>query len=258
MILRYAGFTILTDPNFLHQGDHVHLGYGLKSVRLTNPAIEFEALPPIDFVLLSHKHEDHFDRLVEEKLDRKVPIVTTHQAAQSLQRSSFQSLYPLHTWETLAIRKGDATLNLTALPARHGPPLIASALPCVMGSLLEFTTQETPLFRIYITGDTFVYEDIKEIPKRYPNIDLALLHLGGTKVFGVLLTMDAKQGVEMIQLISPRKAIPIHYNDYHVFRSTLEEFMEAVKAAGLESQVDYLSHGETYPFRVASRAQSLS
>lgn len=27
VLLRYAGFTILTDPNFLHQGDHVHLGY---------------------------------------------------------------------------------------------------------------------------------------------------------------------------------------------------------------------------------------
>lgn len=26
VLLRYAGFTILTDPNFLHQGDHVHLG----------------------------------------------------------------------------------------------------------------------------------------------------------------------------------------------------------------------------------------
>lgn len=101
VILRYAGLTILTDPNFLHQGNHVHLGYGLKSVRLTNPAIELEALPPIDFVLLSHKHEDHFDRLVEEKLDRTIPIVTTHQAAKSLQKSGFQSLYPLHSWELI-------------------------------------------------------------------------------------------------------------------------------------------------------------
>jgi hypothetical protein len=44
--IRYAGFTILTDPNFLHQGDHVHLGYGLISRRQTNPAIEIEDLPP--------------------------------------------------------------------------------------------------------------------------------------------------------------------------------------------------------------------
>jgi len=65
----------------------------------------------------------------------------------------------------------------------------------------------------------------------YRNIDLALLHLGGTQIFGMLLTMDAKQGVEMIRIVAPRKAIPIHFNDYHVFRSPLEEFIEAVRTA---------------------------
>jgi hypothetical protein len=29
VLIRYQGLTILTDPNFLHKGDHVHLGYGL-------------------------------------------------------------------------------------------------------------------------------------------------------------------------------------------------------------------------------------
>ncbi len=52
IILRYAGFTILTDPNFLHAGDHVHLGYGLTSERLTNPAIDIEQLPPLDLCVL--------------------------------------------------------------------------------------------------------------------------------------------------------------------------------------------------------------
>lgn len=252
VILRYGGFTILTDPNFLHQGDHAHLGYGLKSLRLTDPAINLEDLPPLDFVLLSHMHEDHFDRVVAEKLRKSVPIITTHQATKSLRHLGFQSLYPLHTWEKLTIRKGEAMLSLTSLPARHGPPIIASALPCVMGSLLEFQTDGVSRFRLYITGDTLVYDDIKEIPKRYPNIDLALLHLGGTQIFGMLLTMNAKQGVEMIRIVAPRKAIPIHFNDYHVFRSPLEEFIEAVRTAGLESQVDYLNHGETYTFRAAS------
>lgn len=70
VILRHAGFTVLTDPNFIHAGDHVHLGYGITSERLKDPAIAFEDLPPIDLVLLSHLHEDHFDRLVAERLDR--------------------------------------------------------------------------------------------------------------------------------------------------------------------------------------------
>lgn len=32
VLIRYAGFTILTDPNFLHAGDHAHLGHGLTDV----------------------------------------------------------------------------------------------------------------------------------------------------------------------------------------------------------------------------------
>ena len=77
VIIRYGGFTILTDPNFLHAGDHVHLGYGLRSRRLTNPAVEIEDLPPLDLVVLSHLHGDHFDRVAEAKLDKTLPIVTT-------------------------------------------------------------------------------------------------------------------------------------------------------------------------------------
>ena len=48
VILRYAGFTILTDPNFLHADNHAHLGYGLTAERLTEPALEIEDPPPLD------------------------------------------------------------------------------------------------------------------------------------------------------------------------------------------------------------------
>ncbi|HEY9603025.1 MAG TPA: MBL fold metallo-hydrolase [Allocoleopsis sp.] len=252
VLLRYAGFTILTDPNFLHQGDHVHLGYGLRSTRQTNPAIAIEQLPPLDLVVLSHMHEDHFDRVAAQKLDKNVPIVTTHHAAESLTKKGFTAPQALQTWETLTISKGDAVLRITSMPGRHGPKGLAAMLPPVMGSMLEFQTNAgKTVYRLYITGDTLVYDDILEIPKRYPDIDLALLHLGGTKVFGILLTMDAKQGVQAIQIISPRLSIPIHYNDYTVFKSPLEEFMQAVKVAGLEQQVRYLSHGETFTFDVS-------
>jgi L-ascorbate metabolism protein UlaG (beta-lactamase superfamily) len=120
-----------------------------------------------------------------------------------------------------------------------------------MGSMLEFRTagDETRL-RLYISGDTLIHERLREIPRRYPAIDLALLHLGGTKVLGIMVTMDATQGVEAIRIIEPRTAIPIHYNDYTVFRSSLEDFRRAVVEAGLEDRVHYLSHGDTYEFEV--------
>lgn len=251
VLLRYAGFTILTDPNFLHQGDHVHLGFGLTSPRLTNPAIEMDMLPPFDFVILSHLHEDHFDRFVQKHLDKGTTIVTTPEAAAALRRKCFSMLEPLHTWETLTITKGDYTLRITAMPGKHGPGILNSVLPSVMGSMLEFQNNAgKTLLRLYITGDTLLHDHLQEIPQRYPDIDLALLHLGGTRIFGILLTMDAMQGIEAIKLINPREAVPLHYNDYPVFKSPLEDFKELVKLSGLEDRVHYIAHGDTYTFEV--------
>lgn len=250
VIIRYGELTIMTDPNFLHEGDHVHLGYGLTSRRLTDPAIELEDLPPIDLVVLSHMHEDHFDRLVQKKLNRRIPVVTTREASRALEELGFSKRYPLKTWEALTVEKGNTTLRVTATPGRHGPPLIAKLLPEVMGSILDFGNKSAgPSYRMYISGDTMVFDDIKEIPRRYPGVDLALLHLGGTRLLGlVTVTMDAKDGVEMMRIIIPKKAIPIHYNDYDVFKSPLRDFEEEIERAGLRDKIIYLKHGEKYDF----------
>jgi hypothetical protein len=57
------------------------------------------------------------------------------------------------------------------MSGRHGPPLSELVLPEVRGSMVEFTLQSGRL-TLYITGDTLVFEDIKQIPRRYPQIDL--------------------------------------------------------------------------------------
>lgn len=102
-ILEWEGLRILTDPNFLHAGEHVHLGPGVTSTRRTNPAIDLEELLRIDVILLSHYHEDHFDKEVEEKLSKGIPIVTTPHAKECLTRKgqeSFTSVHALDFWES--------------------------------------------------------------------------------------------------------------------------------------------------------------
>jgi L-ascorbate metabolism protein UlaG (beta-lactamase superfamily) len=94
-----------------------------------------------------------------------------------------------------------------------------------MGSMLEFGSERGEIYlRMYISGDTLIHERLREIPRRFVDIDLALLHLGGTRVLGIMVTMDAEQGVEAMRIVDPRTAIPIHYNDYEVFTSPLEDF----------------------------------
>jgi L-ascorbate metabolism protein UlaG (beta-lactamase superfamily) len=253
VILRYAGFTILTDPNFLHAGDHVHLGYGLTSERLTEPALDIDELPPLDLCVLSHYHGDHFDRIAEEKLPKDLPIVTTEHAATELTDKGFTAPVALDTWEAAEFVKGDAHLRISSMPGQHGPGIVDFALPPVMGSVLDFEREGERTLRIYISGDTLMHDDLQQIPIRFPDIDIGIFHLGGTRVLGVLVTMDAEQGVEAVKLIDPETAIPIHYNDYDVFKSPLEDFKRAAEAAGLNERMVYLAHGETYDFTAQAK-----
>ena len=253
VLIRYAGFTVLTDPNFLHQGEHVHLGYGLRSRRRTDPAMAIEGLPPLDVVVLSHLHDDHFDRIAEERLDRAVPIVTTRHAATRLGAKGFRDARALATWGSATFTRDGATLRVTSMPGQHTPlAMMQPLLPPVMGSLLEFDDGGGPPLRMYISGDTLMHGRLEEIPRRYPDIDMALLHLGGTRVFGVMLTMDGAQGVRLLQLVDPATAVPIHYDDYEAFKSPLEDFRREVERAGLAGRVRYVARGEQVALPPAS------
>jgi L-ascorbate metabolism protein UlaG (beta-lactamase superfamily) len=241
----------MTSPTFIHQHEKVSLGYGLSSTRLTNPAMNIGELPPLDLVVLSHFHGDHFDQVAQQQLNKSIPIVTTHESATALKKLGFDRTMALNTWSSLVVNKAETVLRVTSLPGRHGPALVSKLLPAVMGSMLEFQTP-SGTFHLYITGDTLVIDDLKDIPRIYPEIHLALLHLGGTRVLGVLVTMDAKQGLEMMQLVRPQTAIPIHFNDYDVFTSPLSDFRQEVTAAGLGDHVVYLKHGESHVFELSS------
>lgn len=250
VLLRYGGFTLLTDPNFLHRGDHAKLGYGLRSKRLTEPAVSIGELPALDFIVLSHHHGDHFDEVATAELDKGLPILTTVHAARKLRSDDFRAPVALDTWHSQDVRRGDAHVRVTAMPGAHAPQPLRTLLPPVMGSMLEFGRGGHTHFRLYVTGDTLVHDRLEEIPRRYPDIDLGLIHLGGTRVLGVLVTMDAAQGLRALQIVRPRTAVPIHYDDYTVFKDPLENFRRAAGSASLPTEVRYVGRGETYRFHV--------
>lgn len=165
VILRYAVFTIVTDPNFLHAGDHTHLGYALKSEWLTAPAIDIERLPP----------PPRFES------GSPSPWKRTERTCSSRRRR----------------------------PGRRGPHAAAKRLCTVMRtarSAFKHRTVSLP-YPYTFSGDTLVFDDLKEIPIRYPNIDQGLFHLGGTRIMGIRVMMGAKQGVAAIRIVNPHEAI---------------------------------------------------
>jgi L-ascorbate metabolism protein UlaG (beta-lactamase superfamily) len=246
-LIRFGGFTILTDPNFLHRGQRAYLGYGLTSARLTEPALSPAELPPLDAIVLSHLHGDHFDRVARRALDRDLPVFTTPPAARRLQRWRFSQAVGLRTWRSMTLAKDGRTLRITAVPGRHALGPARHLLPPVMGTVLEYGDRNgEPDLRIYLSGDTLVFDGLGQIRNEFPDLDLAVLHLGGTTLpGGLMVTMDGRQGVELMRLVEPRRAVPVHYNDYGVFKSPLEDFQRAVDAAGVAGKVTYLAHGES-------------
>jgi L-ascorbate metabolism protein UlaG (beta-lactamase superfamily) len=141
---------------------------------------------------------------------------------------------------------GDHRIRVTAVPGRHGPAVVDFAMPDTMGSILDLQSPQGS-YRIYVSGDTLVFDDLHEIPRRYEGIDLGLFHLGGTRVAGIMVTMDGEQGVEAVRIIAPELAIPIHYDDYDRFTSPLSDFLDEVRGAGLEERVVVLPRGESFP-----------
>ncbi|WNV87520.1 MBL fold metallo-hydrolase [Umezawaea sp. Da 62-37] len=248
-LLRFGPFTILTDPNFLHRGQWTHIGQGLVSRRRTDPAIDVDQLPPLDAVVLSHLHGDHFDRVASRALDRDLPIVTTAHAARRLGRRGFRETVALGTWSEFSLAKDGAELKVTAVPGRHALGALARVLPPVMGSVIEYrSSPNSPWLRVYLSGDTLVHENLREIAVRYPSLDVAVVHLGGTKVLGVLLTMDGRQGVDLVRMLEPRHTVPVHYDDYGRFKSPLSDFEAEVDRIRPPTKVDYVRRGDTFTF----------
>ncbi|KAF5711964.1 metallo-hydrolase oxidoreductase [Fusarium mundagurra] len=278
-IIEWEGFRLLTDPNFLHAGDHVHLGPGVTAERQTNPAVDLHELPSLDAILLSHYHEDHFDRLVEDSLNRDFLIVTTPHAHRCLtsKNEPFRNVEPLGFFDHLELKNEDSkageplpVIKVTGMPGKHVPPGalatvndLLGAVPPTNGWMLELGYRKVEKgklqtgYRIYISGDTLLVDELKEIPKwlREKRIDLMLIHLGGTTIPGpsaplIMVTLDAKQGVELMKMMDPDITIPIHYDDYDIFLSPRKDFETAVKEAGMENRVVILDRGDRYGFTV--------
>jgi L-ascorbate metabolism protein UlaG (beta-lactamase superfamily) len=247
-LLDIGPFTILTDPNFLHRGERAYLGYGLWSRRLTEPALAPAQLPPVDVILLSHLHGDHWDRRSRRELDHALPVVTTPHAARRLRtRHRFGAAVGLRTWERHTLAKDGSTLTITSVPGAHSAnPVIRALLPPVMGSVLEVAGQDgTVIRRIYVSGDTIVFDGLDAIARRHGPLDTAVLHVGGTTLpGGFVVTMTGAGAVECLRRVRPRAAIPVHYDDYRVFKSGLDDVRRAAEAAGLEVQMRYVRRGQ--------------
>jgi L-ascorbate metabolism protein UlaG (beta-lactamase superfamily) len=249
MLLRIGAFTLLTDPNFLHRGQRARLGYGLRAKRLTEPALQPTQLPPLDGILLSHLHGDHWDRVATRSLPKETPVVTTQEAATWLAKRGFTGTAELTAWQAHEFTRGTDTLRIISVPGVHGPGPVDRMLPRVMGSVLELVRGGAVTWRGYISGDTLYRPFLGEVLERCGPLDVLIPHLGGTKVLGLTLTMDARQGADLVELLRPPVTVPIHFDDYNRFASPLGDFVAEVGRRELPGQLRTVHRGDTISLR---------
>jgi L-ascorbate metabolism protein UlaG (beta-lactamase superfamily) len=243
-LLRLGAFTVLTDPNFLRRGQRAYLGKGLWSRRLKDPALQVDQLPPFDAVVLSHLHGDHFDRVARKGLDRSAPLFTTPPAARRLKRYGFAT-EPMRSWDRIVLERDGERLAVECLPGMHAYGAMRALLPPVMGTLLEHRSATGGITRVYVSGDTLPGPHLDEIARRYPDVDAAVVHLGGTRVLAHTVTMDGPMFAEFLQHVRPRRVVPVHYDDYGVMQSGLDDAVAAARSVGFAERLEVVPRGGT-------------
>src|SRR5450432_757056 len=116
VLLNIDGFTILTDPVF---SSRVGVAVGPLTVgikRLIDVALEPKDLPPIDLILLSHAHMDHFDLPSLRTLESlKTQVVTANQTSDLLRVRRYASVHEVR-WNQ-GVTVGPA--KITAFQVEH-------------------------------------------------------------------------------------------------------------------------------------------
>ena len=88
---------------------------------------------------------------------------------------------------------------------------------------------------VYHTGDTGLFYDMKLIGEMNP-VEYMLLPIGDN------FTMGITDAVKAVEMVSPKLAIPMHYNTFPVIETDPDQFKKMVEQKGLRAKV--LKFGE--------------
>jgi L-ascorbate metabolism protein UlaG (beta-lactamase superfamily) len=231
-LIEAAGWRILTDPTFDDPGRTYRFGWGTSSRKLAGPSIPAADVGPIDAVLLTHDHhDDNFDAAGRALLPSAGVVVTTTSGARRVGGGA----RGLVDWQTTVLEApGKASIEVTATPCRHGPPLSHPIVGDVVGFGLRWNGQEHGV--LWISGDTVLYDGVREVADRL-TVDTAILHLGGVQfpVTGpVRYTMTARDAIELCGLLRPRTVIPVHYEGWSHFKEGRDAIERELAAAPAE------------------------
>jgi L-ascorbate metabolism protein UlaG (beta-lactamase superfamily) len=230
VILELRGTRLLVDPWF-------HSGF---VVRQREPlGLTPDALPPMAAVLLTHSHADHFDSSALRELATTVPTAIARPGLHArLAGLGFRQIVDLEWWERTAV--GDVAI--TAVPARHSVP--------ENGYVFEAGD-----VRAYVAADTRWFPELVDVATRFPHLDVALLPIGGERLFGFRRQMGPAVAARAAALLDAHRIVPIGYGKRGGFplrwftRRPVERFRDECKKRGIDTgRLVVLEPGESWHY----------
>jgi N-acyl-phosphatidylethanolamine-hydrolysing phospholipase D len=235
ILLRFGRRFVLTDPNLS--------GRIIVVPRVTPPSLTPGQLPPIDVVIVSHLHIDHFDPWTLRRISHRAELLYPL-GGDSYMGSIEQHTRALKPWESVQV----AGLRITAVPVRHaGGRYVVDALwnHASSGYVIEGGGRT-----VFFAGDTgYDSKAFKEIGRRFPSIDLALIPIAPARG-GNPNHADPKEALQILQDVGARYMIPIHFEAYHSTAIPIDEprrvLNEQIEQRGLQDRVFALRTGERW------------
>ncbi|MBS2022684.1 MAG: MBL fold metallo-hydrolase [Deltaproteobacteria bacterium] len=214
VLMRFGRTTVMADPNL---GNNI-----LLMPRSVPASLKPSEVPPVDVVLLSHLHMDHFDAPTLHALGPRPTVILPGNGASYLDEIDQPDKRVLPDWQTVEV----AGLRITAVPARHtggryGFDFIYNHAYC--GYVIEGAGH-----RVWFAGDTG-YDPVmfKEIGRRFPGLEVAFIPIAPSRKD----TLGAKDGwghvgpnlaLQIFEDVGARAMVPIHFEAFYASGSSLD------------------------------------
>jgi L-ascorbate metabolism protein UlaG (beta-lactamase superfamily) len=244
VLIQMDGVNILTDPMWSERS-YPRLG----PTRRRPPGIDFDRLPPVDVVLVSHDHHDHMDLPTLRRLARAdgPAIYAGLGNGAFLAANGIRGVRDLDWWQSARIAPG---VVLTVVPARHtsgrGPFADYKRLWC--GFVVTGASGS-----VYFAGDTGQGKHFAAIGERFPNLRVALLPIGGYQPPWYMAErhLGPQTALRAFADLGAGTMIPIHFGTFPQSDDAEDEPLDTLcrELAGApdpKPNVVILGHGEAF------------
>jgi L-ascorbate metabolism protein UlaG (beta-lactamase superfamily) len=182
-------------------------------------------------ILVSHAHNDHLGDAIDIARRTGATIVSNFEIATWCQNAGAKA-HAMHIGGAHAFDWAWVKLTL----AFHGSTYIDENGMHTLGNPAGFLIRVGER-TVYHAGDTALFGDMERIGRRHP-IDLALLPIGDN------FTMGPDDALEAVQLLRPRRVVPIHYDTFDLIAQDAPAFARRV-AAETQAECTVLAPGES-------------